>query len=62
MSEEGKTYAANLGKLLNERVEAIKLLERVFMCLDDHIADIDDVVLDSMRREVDRFLMLVERP
>lgn len=62
MSEEGKTYAANLGKLLNERVEAIRLLERVFMCLDDHIADIDDVVLDSMRREVDRFLMLVERP
>lgn len=61
MSEEGKTYAANLGKLLNERVEAIRLLERVFMCLDDHIADIDDVVLDSMRREVDRFLTLVER-
>lgn len=62
MSEEGKTYAANLGKLLNERVEAIRLLERVFMCLDDAVDDHDDVVLDSMRREVDRFLTLVERP
>lgn len=62
MSEDGKKYAANLAKLLAERADAIRLLERVFMCLDDAVDDHDDVVLDSMRREVDRFLMLVERP
>lgn len=58
VSEDGKKYAANLAKLLAEREEAIRLLERAFNVLDDTSGN--DAY--HMARDVDRFLMLVERP
>lgn len=58
MSEDGKKYAANLAKLLAEREEAIRLLERAFNVLD--FCSGSDA--EFMKRQIDRFLLLVERP
>ena len=57
VSEDGKKYAANLAKLLAEREEAIKLLEECY----DLLAYTDLSDADYTRRQIDRFLMLVER-
>lgn len=54
MSEDGKKYAANLAKLLKERQDAIALLDRALLLLDD-------CDCQGLKREIDRFLMLADR-